>query len=153
MPLKVSFRNIKNIDIAKISIVDIRIRFIISERLRQEFDLQHVTGIKYEELEDEQKSRTDTKIYVAEIIPSVAQTANDIELSDYCSTHRIILTFILRDIRTPRANVGVEDFQMIDRVIVKGTEYYYAGPDFMISRKVLNILLKQKIKELYACCF
>jgi len=34
------------------------------------------------------------------------------------------------------------DFQMINRVIVKGKEYFYGLPRWFVSRKVLQILLK-----------
>jgi hypothetical protein len=42
---------------------------------------------------------------------------------------------------TPREAIGTEDFQMIDRLHVKGRQYLYILPTFIVSRKALHLLL------------
>jgi len=155
-PTTIRSERIRSLDLAKINdIWELKVRFVVSERLRDIFERNGITGLKYEPClierrkgeEGETKSFNE-KLYVGEITAAIAQYASNVFLHYYCKKHRIIIAFDICNVVTPREAILESDFQVINRVIVKGKEYYYRTPTFFVSRKVLKILLDNKIADL-----
>lgn len=155
-PTRIKSRSIRSLNFGRVwDIWKVGIRFVISEKLKDIFDSDGVTGLKYELcLIEHQKSKKDeTQIFedrflVAEITHGIAQCASHIFLHEYCKKHSIIIAFDMCNLFTPQDAVLSYDFQMINRLSVKGKEYFYDLPSWFVSRKVLNILLKHKIADL-----
>ena len=155
-PTRLRARSIRNLDLGRIwDIWDMTVRFVISERLKDLFTNNGITGLKYERcmIEDERGKQGQTKVfegryYVAEIAQSISQNAERIYLHDYCKLHGVITSFAMCD-PVIRANAILsDDFQMINRLSVKEKAYYFRTPDFFISRKVLKLLLENEVTDL-----
>lgn len=155
-PTRINSRSIRSLNLGEIyDIWDIRKRFVISKMLKDIFESEGVTGLEYEPcLVEHQKGKKDNakifkdRFYVAEISPSIAQYARDIFLHHYCKKHSIIISYDICNVVIPRDVVLEYDFQMINRAVVKGKEYFYRIPFFFASRRVLKILLENKIRDL-----
>lgn len=155
-PTRIKSKSIRSLNLGRIGDMwGLNIRFVISEKLKGVFDSEGITGLKYEpcllEHQKGKKGETQTfegRLYVAEITRSIAERASDIFLHYYCKKHSLIIAFDICNVFAPQDAILPYDFQMINRVIVKGKEYYYGLPSWFVSRKVLNILLKHKIADL-----
>lgn len=139
-------------------------RFILSQKIKEVFESEGITGLKYEQClighRDEKGRWTqesyEDKYYLAEIISTVHEEADDIYLDkrDFCKTHSILFRYDgLINRRKPYWVISHDDFQMINRVKVKGKEYYYRISMYFVSRKVLKILLAQAPSDIsYPMC-
>lgn len=143
---------------------NMKVRFIVSQKLKMVFESKNIAGLKYEQCfigrRDEREGLVEesreSKYCLAEIISTVSEKADDIYLDkrDYCKKHSIIFRYDgLTNRRLPHNAISQNDFQMINRVKVKGKEYYYRIPIFFVSRKVLKILLAQAPSDIrYPMC-
>jgi len=126
------------------------IELIISRRLKAVFEDNGITGLRYEPCSP--KSAADD-FFRATITTAIPHIADDIVVLSGCEACDTILNFALMGERVDSKTVQDLDFQMIDRVIVKGKIYYYRKKAWMISRRVLKILLERKTKGLVSCGF
>jgi|GEM_PF-4855759 len=155
-PTRIYSRRIRGVNIGRIcDIWDLGTRFVISEKLRELFDAAGVTGLGYEpclvEHRKDNKSAPvvfSDRLYVGEIRPSMAQRADKIFAHCYCKRHRVIISFDVCNLTTPRAQVLLYDFQMADRLVVGRKEYIYRTPRWFVSRRVLKILLERASHDL-----
>jgi len=158
-PTRIKSERIRSLNLAKIfDIWDFGVRFVISEKLKEIFDFNGITGLKYEpcliehrKAKKEESNKFEGRFFVAEIIFSVSQRAKNIFLRPdyYCKKHSIIFRYDgICERVTSRDAILQNDFQFINRVIVKGKEYHYGIPMFFVSRKVLNILLANDVTDL-----
>ncbi len=155
-PTRIKSEKIRSLGLAKIyDIWNFGTRFVISEKLKEIFDSNGITGLKYEPclIEYKKDKKTEAKIfedrfYVATIVPAMSQRADRIFLYSWCKKHSTIISYDACNLTYVRDNMIEGDFQIVDRIIVKGKEYYYILPFWFVSRKVLNILLENKIADM-----
>lgn len=155
-PTRIKSKYTRNLDLGKI--IDIwhqGQRFVISQKLKSIFESEGVTGLKYEpclvEYTGDRYEEKKSRFYVAEIIPTVAEEADDIYLHKnyFCKKHSIILRYDgLINKRRRRKAISQDDFQIINRINVKERLFFYRLGLFFISRKVLKILFSNKISDL-----
>lgn len=126
------------------------IELIISRRLKEVFEDNGITGLRYEPCSPKS---TAEGFFRATITTSIPHIADDIVVLSGCEACDNILNYALMGERIDRKTVQALDFQMIDRVIVKGKTYHYRKNAWVISRRVLRILLDRKIKGLGGCGF
>ena len=152
-PVKIKPKYTRNLDIGKvIDIWHMGQRFVISEKLKRIFELEGVTGLKYEpciiEQGDKKELPIESHFDVAEITSKVTQFGSDIILNSYCKKHNVIFSKTIFDQITHRNSITKSDFQMINKIKVKGREYYYRVPLWFVSRKVLKILFDNIISNI-----
>lgn len=149
-PTRIRSKSIRSLNFGRVwDIWKVGVRFIISEKLKNIFDSEQLTGLKYEPclIEHQKGKKGETQVFedrffVAEIAHGIPQHASHIFLHEYCKKHSIIISFDRCNPFISRDAVLPYDFQMINRLVVKGQEYFYNIPTFFVSRKVLEILLK-----------
>lgn len=154
--VRIKSRSIRSLDIGRIwGIWNLDIMFVVSQKLKNKFVSHGVTGLKYKPclIERTTGKKGEAKVfeggfYIAQIMSSVTQYASDIFLNDYCREHSIIINYEICNLITPRKRLLKSDFQMVDRVEIKRKVYRYRIPHFFISRKVLTILLENKVADL-----
>jgi hypothetical protein len=155
-PVSVNPRTNLGLSLARISgIWEMSVSFLISRGLKDVFDSNGVTGLAYEpsliNSEGDRKSRPtslESHFFYAKISNGLAQQAGEIYLHDWCKVHGVIVRFDIVDVCTPRSAILDYDFQMITKVSVKGHEYHYRLPHWIVSRKVLKILLEENVRDL-----
>jgi hypothetical protein len=126
------------------------IELIISHRLKEVFEGNGITGLRYEPCSP--KSTTEG-FFRATITTTIPHIADDIVVLSVCEACDTILNYALMGEHIDSKTVQALDFQMIDSVIVKGKTYYYRKNAWMISRRVLRILSERKTKGLGGCGF
>ena len=115
------------------------------------FDKEAVTGLRYEPCSVDNSNSYKAEevhrgnLYIATVEFGIPQHASDIFPRSWCQEHHIIVSFDKCNLITRRKDVLDYDFQKLDRLIAKGQEYYYINPWWFISRKVLKILLENKV--------
>jgi len=155
-PTRIKSEKIRSLSLAKIyDIWNFGVRFIISEKLKEIFDLKGITGLKYEPclIEHKKDSKTEAQIfkdgfYVATIVSAVTQKADQIFIHSWCKKHSTIFSYDACNVTYEQGNLIKGDFQMVNRIIVRGKEYDYILPFWFVSRKVLNILLANKVADI-----
>jgi hypothetical protein len=158
-PITIKLEAVKGLDLAAIQdIWSFGARFVISEKLKDSFEPIGITGLRYQRcyanyqpINQGELQSSAEGMFIAEITSVLAHRATQIFLRPhyYCREHAIIFRYdgICNRV-TSRNRVSQDDFQKIDRVIVKGKEYYYRIPLFCVSRRVLNTLLEARIPDL-----
>jgi len=125
---------------------------IVSSKIKSLFDSEGITGLEYEAcvVEDADTLGVSEKAdaYLATIVPETYQLADDIILKTYCEKHKIILDYEVFNIRFPKEAIIDSDFQLIKRVKVGRKVYTYYVGQWIISRKVLELLFKHKVPGL-----
>lgn len=153
-PVRIKPKLIRNIGIAEIGRPWGTVReLVISALLKEIFDAEGITGLKYERIVLGDKKQTsesqDSAPYLARITYATHKYADDIHIrSYYCQKHRMPSSYHLLNARIPRDVLCDNDFQVIDKIFVKGQAYRYFRPYLIISRRILEILLDNKIRGL-----
>jgi len=127
---------------------------IVESRLRSLFDAAGVTGLKYSSCElyraERQDQSSQSPAYLAEIAHGTYQCGSHIVRDDsYCRKHSTITVSTVFDLRTPREALTDDDFLMLNEYRVKRKVYRRCRPPWVVTRKVLEILLKYKIWGLH----
>ena len=155
-PTRIRSDRIRGLNIARIiDFWKIGTRFIITKKLKDTFEENEITGLKYEpcfiELKKDKKGEPiifHDRLYVAEIQPCITQQASKIYPHEYCKKHRIIIAYDVCNLITPEEAILPYDFQMIDSLLVKRKKYFYRTPWWFVSRKVLKILLEHAKQDM-----
>lgn len=129
------------------------VELVITSRVKELFDSNGVTGLEYEPcVINDDALRNESEIdppYIARISRRIGMYAEDIKIGKYiCEKHSILMSFQLFGKWISKDDLSVDDFQAIDKIIVNGRVYYFHNHGFIVSRKVLEILLKYKIQGL-----
>lgn len=144
-----------------IDIWNMKVRFILSQKLKEVFESEGVTGLKYKQClmghRDEKggwaQESYEGKYHLTEVVSTISEEADNVSLENRgdCKKHLILFKYGgLTNRKLSRNAISQSDFQMIDRVIVKGRQYLYRTPDFMISCKVLKILMKYAVSDIHS---
>lgn len=120
-------------------------RLLVTPRVRELFDSEGLTGLGYERCED--LDGDSNPPFVARVIHGAYQVGTDIAAKP-CPEHGTIAGCCVFDLRIPREGLSLDDFQMIDRVVVKNRNYLYWYPFLVVSQRALGLLLKCKIPGL-----
>ena len=158
-PVRISPKKAKRIDIAEIGRPWGHEReLMVAPWVRKIFESEGITGLEYEPcVLDDGKwfSEPPGPIpFVARVIPKTYHSADDILVGKYyCEKHTIPMYFWLINEKISSGVLTDHDFQTIDRVIVKGKTYYYYQPGLIITRRVLELLLKHKVRGLLERAF
>ncbi len=155
-PLKLRAKHTTKLNFGKcIDIWSLGVRFVVSQKLKNIFDSSGVTGLDYEPCVIQTGKRrwgsemeSENRFYTAEIRSSVRQKATEILLRSYCKKHRIAISSTVIGRTIPRSHISKDDFQVINRVVVKGKEYFFKLPYFFVSKKVLKLLFENNISDL-----
>ena len=152
-PITIKQGTLKHLGIAQIGrLWNDRQELVISSELKTLFESEGVTGLEYEPCIHEGEYPTidseKTGSYLARIVPETYELADDIILKTHCKKHHIILNYDVFNIRTPKEAILNFDFQVIKKLKVGRKVYTYYKGRSIISRKVLELLLKHKISGL-----
>lgn len=129
------------------------VELVISAKLREIFDREGVTGLTYEPVEfvdADQYSDIPFQVpYLARITNSIYAEADDVVIyKTVCHEHRISYLKYIHNQHISRESISGNDFVEICGVKSKGRVYNSHVNRFIITRKVLEILLDNKIKGL-----
>ena len=157
-PVRVSVKKSKRIGIAEIFGPWSKERILVlSPVLKKLFDENGITGLEYERcvLDDGDRfsDPEGAPPYVARVKTKIRKYAEDITHIKYlCSKHKIMQWFELFDACIYEEDLPKDDFLSVDHVMVKGVTYNYMRNSLMITRKVLELLLKNRIRGLSTMC-
>jgi hypothetical protein len=127
------------------------IELLVASAVKRLFDSAGVTGLEYEPCipSEEGPDELSPPGYLARLVVRAYQTASDIlPGSNRCTRHSVVTAPHLFDLRTPGDALRDSDFQMIDRVRIKGSDYFYYKPLWVVARRVLELLLDNRIRGL-----
>lgn len=135
---------------------DQAITLIISRRLKDLFDERGLTGLKYSAcfVDSDQESADATSIngkppfFQATFDAATCQHASAINVRTWCKKHMVITDYDLFELETRRQDLLSADFQMIDRVIVGKAAFLFRRPLWVVSRRVLRLLLEERVTGL-----
>lgn len=134
-----------------------RVYLVISAELKDLFDAEGVTGLEYEPIEiiEGNSSAEFAPPFMARISNVVYEHADDVMVREWaCQEHRVIWTPIYSNLRLSRKTIDDADFYEIGGVIAKGETYNYkSNQRFVVTRKVLELLLNKKVKGLARLAF
>ena len=135
------------------------IELVVSRRFKDIFESEAVTGLRYEPClcaaSDQRENATEPPAYVAVVVESTWQNARKetdfIALTRseyYCPKHHThVAGGWLAEPVSREALLDI-DFQTINRAKVDQTELYFQPPQLVVSRKVLELLLRHKVSGL-----
>jgi hypothetical protein len=152
-PMRVQAKKIEKIQIAiiKRSWTYDSVELILSRDLKEKFEDYGVIGLEYEEClaVPPAKGRVQDQVVVAMVRTVAPQTARCIVLNEkyYCRQHSFAINPFLIDLATPRATIPTTDFLLLNRVTVNTIDYHTI-PRWAISKKVLTLLLGEKVSGL-----
>lgn len=157
-PLRIRLKKAKKIGIGHLVFRNKKTVLFISAHLKNLFDSAGVTGLEYEPmLFDDRDMHEEYGIsppFVARIQKQIASRGDEIYRDDFlCPEHRIVNRLSVRNSCIARDGLPEDDFLEVDRLCFEGEVYNYRANEFMVSRKVLKILLDNKIKGLYKFSF
>jgi len=153
-PLRITSKKAKRVGIAQLHRPwGQTYEFIISSQLKNIFDSEGITGLEYEQcVIDDGPLREELEVpppYLARISHKISRHAEHIIPGNYiCKKHSVMSSFSLINSWLSREEMNEDDFQAIDKMIVKGKVYNLHGEQFRTSRKALELLLKHKIRGL-----
>jgi len=128
------------------------IELVVSSRLKRLFDAHEVSGLEYERCDlsngDVAGEASGDSPYIARIVPETQQWADDIVLRTYCRTHNAIMSYDVFNVHTSRNVMPRFDFVLISGVRVGSNDYYYSRSGWVVSRKILRLLLENKVRGL-----
>lgn len=154
-PVRVGQRALKGLGIAYVS-RPWKFRaneLLVSRAVRDVFVSANVTGLEYEECwpnggVDRSKIEL-APAYLARIVEGSYQCSKDIiPGTNYCAEHSSVLAPYPFGLWTPREALAPDDFQNIDTLRVGSRVYYYNTPWWVISRRVLELLLANRVPGL-----
>ncbi len=128
---------------------------LLSQEVKRLFEESNLTGLRYEACEIGSAQGTHetaaAPVYAAWIQPRIYSRAEDIVIAGpYCAQHGIITksNYLFNE---QSAVFEDADFQIIDRVRVGNHEYSYNAPLWVVSSRVVKLLLREKVKGLKRC--
>lgn len=157
--VRMNLRKAKSIGIAELGFGAFgkRVYLAISAELKDIFDAEGITGLEYEPIEvtDVDLSDKFRPPYMARIRNVIYQKADEVIPSDWaCHKHRVIWAPVCVSLRFPLNAVSNADFVEMGGVIAKGQVYNYkVNQHFIVTRRVLELLLNNKIKGLTRMAF
>ena len=130
---------------------------LVSSQVKTLFESEGIKGLSYEPCiftdNDIAKVRGCEPLYLARIKRKVYDHADEIMSQKYiCRKHNMIYNFCLFGDTIYEDDVMGHDFIEICGVEVKEKTYEYHVHKMMVSRLVLEVLLKHKIRSLSAMC-
>jgi len=157
-PVRVGVKKSKKIGIAEMFGHKSKERtLVLSPVVKKIFDDNNITGLEYERcILDDRDTLTEPEgapPYIARVQNKACNYAGDITCIQYlCSKHKILQSFKYLDIFLYAEDLPDVDFVSVDRVVVQGEIYNYMRNSLIITRKVLELLLKNKIRGLTTRC-
>ena len=153
--IRIANKFVGKYDFAKISEVwGMDVKFLISEKIKKLFGENSITGLDYEICGIEPSTTINkgdivdkNQYFIAKVITSYKKIASNIRLRDYCKKHSIIIDATPINIKYPHT-MSKDDFQVVDKIVVDKKEYTLRSPWFFMSRRVLRILLDNKVRDL-----
>jgi hypothetical protein len=124
------------------------VHLVISTELHALFEGHGVTGL---ECEPCGVGHNESGAYVGRVVRGGCQTGIEIFMgSVHCEEHRTIIGALVADLRTPAEKLVPDDFQTLDRVVIGSREFFPPNPPWVVSRRVLKLLLQYRIRGLTA---
>lgn len=129
------------------------VELVISAKLKEIFERRGVAGLSYEPVEMLDKDDYDNipfdPPYLARITNSVYLSADEVVVhSMLCDVHRTTYFQYVENKRIPKESILPDDFLELCGVKVKDQPYNYHANGFIVTRRVLEILLGNKVKGL-----
>lgn len=169
-PVRMKASKAKSIGIAELGFGAFakRIYLVVSAELKDIFDAEGVTGLEYEPVELTDADSYDEMPegfrlpYMARISNVIYQEADKVSIKKWvCRKHRVMLPTrggtsspVFINMRLPRKAICDADFMEIGGIVVGGITYNLKyNSRFIVTRKVLEILLNNKIKGLMRMVF
>ena len=125
---------------------------VVSSEIRDLFAAEEVSGLDYEPCglvsEGERVETTGGGYFQARITHTASQGGSYIRPGDYCRKHMTVTAPLVFDRRLLLDSMPDTDFLTINRVAVGRREYYYNVPSWIVSRKVLRLLLDHRVPGL-----
>jgi hypothetical protein len=154
-PVTIRSKTLKRLGIGRISrIWDFQtVELIISAAVKHLFESNDVTGLQYDPCwpsDDgcDHKS-TEPPAFVARIVRGTYQCANDLDVGkNYCAQHSITIGPYPFCLWTPREALSQDDFQILTSIRVGAKEYFPYKSLWVVSRKVVVMLLQHKVSGL-----
>jgi hypothetical protein len=153
-PVKIKVKRARNIGIAQLGRAWGKpVELLISAELKGIFESQGVTGLSYEPVKFLDKDEYDDipfdRPYLARLTNSIYVAADDVVLHRVlCEVHRTTYFKYIHNARIPRESMLPDDFLALCGVRVRDQTYNYHVDKFIVTRKVLEILLDSKIEGL-----
>ena len=128
--------------------------FLMSAKLKGLFDANSISGLEYTRcvMHGDHKEGAESleAPFYAKIIQYATDHANAIFLNEscYCNRHSVIFSSRLDGCYVSRSEFGGKDFISVEGVIVENKHYHYRSRSLIVSRRVLRILLKDRIAGL-----
>ncbi|MBN2590912.1 MAG: hypothetical protein JXA96_13690 [Sedimentisphaerales bacterium] len=129
------------------------VELIISAKLKKLFDRENVSGLNYEPVKlldvDQHDNSSFSAPFLVRITNSIYSTAKKVILSKtVCEEHNIVYFQYIHEPRIPKESLLPDDFLELCGIIVESQIYNFHVNKVIVSRKVLEILLDNKIKGL-----
>jgi hypothetical protein len=152
-PVKISPTVVKRLGIGEIHRNwELDLELVVSPQVKSLFDSHEITGLAYEPCEmssgAEHRSPRVAPAYVARIEHGAYQRGSDMKVQLQCKEHSVVHTPHVFDRETPREALGPYDFQLINKLRIENREYYYYSPDWVVSRRALQLLLDNRVPGL-----
>ncbi len=126
--------------------------FLVAAWIKKLFDSEGIAGLDYETciIEDSEFQKEPLQSpYLARINQRVDSFADEIlQIRYLCEIHNIISSAQMINYRLYREDFTESDFHIIERVMVNNCSFRLILPSIIISRRVLQLLLKHKIRGL-----
>ena len=152
-PVMIRQKVLKRLGIARIGrIWDLKtVELVLAADVKKVFESANVTGLAYEECwpRESNDHSGEPPAFVAKIIRGTYECALDIDVGkNYCPKHSIAIGPYPFCCWTPREALTSDDFQMIHTIKVGQKEYYYYNAWWIVSRKVVELLLTNRVSGL-----
>jgi len=122
---------------------DTDITLLISERLKHILAQNEVTGLTYDEVPTDHGV-----LHAAKITQTTQHRAKQIHIRCACKPCRTIMDYVLQDQQLRAVDVLPLDFQRVDSVKVGWRTYRYRRPHWIVSKRVLRLLIDNNAKAL-----
>jgi hypothetical protein len=153
-PVKMKAVKAKRIEIAQLGRAWGKpVELVISAKLKEIFETRGVTGLSYEPVELLDKDGYDSiqfdLPFLARITNSVYLYADEVVVHTMlCEVHRTTYFRYVENKRIPKESIASDDFLELCGIMVKGQLYNYHINGFIVTRRILEILLDNKVKGL-----
>jgi len=113
---------------------------LVTPEVRELFEAEGISGLEYASFEDIDGASAPG--YIAKVTHCAHEVGTKI-VAKPCEHHSIAGALVF-DSTVPKDDL-CNDFQMIDRVTVKGTDYTYWVPLLVVSQNALSLLLENEV--------
>jgi hypothetical protein len=158
-PIRIKPDKARKIDIALVHrLWVIREELLVSTWVKDLFETEGITGLSdYEQCRAYSEEVVDTDetvpVYMTRALYSASEHSDETVINDFICRKHSIPTSHTGDCYCIRNELSDCDIQYIDRLIAKGTTYWYRTAHLVASRKALKLLLKHKIRGLTPITF